>query len=64
MKAAIPTLMTGKEDIDRFADAVKQNIDSITGQQKNIPKLLPLASTATTAEQITRLNDLLERLQG
>lgn len=64
MKAAIPTLMTGKEDIDRFADAVKQNIDSITGQQKNITKLLPLASTATTDEQITRLNDLLERLQG
>ena len=64
MKSAIPSLNTGSADVDRFADAVKTNLDSITGQQKNAVKLLPLAATATTAEMITRLNALLDRIQG
>lgn len=64
MKTAIPPLATGDANVDRFAEAVKQNLDGITGQQKNAVKLKPLAATATTAEQITRLNALLERLQG
>lgn len=64
MKVAIPTLNTGNGDTDRFAEAVKTNLDSMTGQQKNAVKLLPLASTATTEEIITRLNELLRRLQG
>jgi hypothetical protein len=64
MKPAIPAVTSGNGDVDRFADAVKQTLDGITGQQKNAVKLLPLASTATTAEQIARLNALLDRLQG
>lgn len=64
MKTAIPALNTGDADIDRFADAVKINIDGITGQQKNATKLLPLAGTATTAEMVSRLNALLDRIQG
>ena len=63
MKQAIPTLNTGDANLDRFAESVKQNLDSITGQQKNATRLQPLASTATTAEQIARLNALLERIQ-
>jgi len=63
-KVAIPPVNSGIPDIDRFAEAVKQNVDSITGQQKNSVKLLPLSATATTAEQIARLNALLERIQG
>ena len=61
-RAAIPTLGTGNADVDRFAAAVKQNIDVMTGQQKNVKKLVPLGSAATTAEIIQQLNDLLERL--
>jgi hypothetical protein len=64
MKASIPILNTGNAQIDGFAEAVKQNLDSMTGQQKNAAKLLPLPSTATTAEIITRLNALLTRIQG
>jgi hypothetical protein len=64
MKPAIPAVTSGNGDVDRFADAVKQTLDGMTGQQKNATKLLPLASTATTAEQIDRLNALLDRLQG
>jgi hypothetical protein len=64
MKTAIPSVNSGNGDVDRFAEAVKQNLDSMTGQQKNAIKLLPLAATATTAEQIARLNALLDRIQG
>lgn len=43
--------------------AVKQNLDAITGQARNTPKLAPLPSTATLADVIERLNTLLDRLQ-
>ncbi|MCY1170153.1 hypothetical protein D9M73_102140 [compost metagenome] len=64
MKAAIPTLMTADSDLAQFASAVKQNVDSMTGQQKNAVKLVPLESTATLAQVITQLNAILERMQG
>lgn len=64
MKAAIPVVMSGTPDLDRFAEAVKQNVDGITGQQKNAKKLLPLPSTATLPEAIAQLNAILDRLQG
>ena len=63
-KAAIPVLRSGNNDVDRFAEAVKQNLDDITGQQKNAQKLLPLANTATLAELIAQHNLLLQRIQG
>lgn len=64
MKPAIPAVLTGNGDVDRFAEAVKQTLDGMTGQQKNAAKLTPLPTTATGAEQIARLNALLDRLQG
>lgn len=65
MKAAIPAVYnSGNVDVDRAFEAIKQNIESMNGQQKNAVKLLPLASTATLADVIERCNALLERLQG
>jgi hypothetical protein len=63
-RVSIPVLRTGNNDIDRFGEVVKQNLDSITGQQQNIARLSPLPGTATTADIIERLNVLLERIQG
>lgn len=63
-KVAIPTVTTGMAEVDRCLEAVKQNLDSITGQEKNATKLKPLASTATSAEQVELLNALLARIQG
>lgn len=63
-KAAIPAVSTGQAQIDQFAAAVKQNMDQMTGQQKNAVKLTVLPSTASNAEIIGRLNALLNRLQG
>lgn len=62
-KAPIPVLRSGNSEIDRFGEAVKQSLDSLTGQQKNAVKLLPLPATATNADIIARLNALLERIQ-
>jgi mannose/fructose-specific phosphotransferase system component IIA len=64
MKPAIPPVNTGNGDVDRFAEAVKQTLDGMTGQQKNVVKLVPLPDTATSAEQIAQLNAMLARLQG
>lgn len=63
MKAALPTVTSGNAQVDAFCGAVKQNMDQITGQQKNVPVLVPLESTATLAETITQLNAILARMQ-
>lgn len=63
-KAAIPVLRSGTPAIDLFGEAVKQNLDQITGQQKNVAKMAPLPDTATLAEVIARSNALLARLQA
>jgi hypothetical protein len=62
-KASIPTVNTGTLDLDQFASAVKQNLDSITAQARNVERLQPLPATATLADVITRLNAIVARLQ-
>lgn len=62
-KAAIPTVRTGNPEVDRAFDAIKQNLDSITGQARNVQKVAPLPTSATLADIINRINLLTERLQ-
>jgi hypothetical protein len=62
-KSAIPVVNTGQFELDQFAAAVKQNLDSITGQARNVERLQPLPETATLAEVIKRLNAITARLQ-
>jgi hypothetical protein len=62
-KSAIPVVNTGQFELDQFAAAVKQNIDSITAQARNVERLQPLPETATLAQVIERLNAITERLQ-
>jgi hypothetical protein len=62
-KSAVPTLNTGQFELDQFAAAVKQNIDSITAQARNVERLQPLPETATLAQVIERLNVITARLQ-
>lgn len=62
-KAAIPTVNTGDAALDRALSAIKQNVDAITGQARNVERLEPLAATATLEQVIARLNTLTERLQ-
>ena len=62
-KQAIPTIFTGKPDLDRVLVAMKQNIDSMTGQARGARRMEPLPATATLADVIARLNEIAERLQ-
>jgi hypothetical protein len=62
-KAAVPALNTGQFELDQFAAAVKQNIDAITAQARNVERLQPLPETATLAQVIERLNVITARLQ-
>jgi hypothetical protein len=62
-KAAIPAVMTGKPDLDRALSSIKQNLDAITAQAKNVDRLQPLPTTATLAEVIAQLNAVVDRLQ-
>jgi hypothetical protein len=63
-KLAIPIMSTKDPAMDQFCQAVKSNIDAITGQHRNAESITPLASTATTADIITFVNKLAERLQA
>jgi hypothetical protein len=62
-KSAIPTVNTGQFELDQFAAAVKQNLDAITAQARNVERLQPLPATATLADVINRLNAITARLQ-
>lgn len=62
-KAAIPTVRTGQPNVDRAFDAIKQNLDVITAQVRGVDKLQPLPPTATLEQVITRLNEIVARLQ-
>lgn len=62
-KAAIPAVLTGKPDLDRALSSMKQNIDEITAQARNVERLEPLPATASLAEVIERLNAVVARLQ-
>ena len=61
-KASIPALKSGNMQTDAFAQAVKQNLDWLTGQQKNAPPLKELSSTATLEQVIEQVNQLRKRL--
>lgn len=62
-KAAVPVLTSGQFDIDQFAAAVKQNMDAMTGQARNVQRFEPLPATASLADVIERLNAVVARLQ-
>jgi hypothetical protein len=63
MKSAIPTVRSGDPALDRALDALKQNVDAMTGQTRNAQKLEALPTSATLADVIQQVNAILARLQ-
>ncbi|MEO8021064.1 hypothetical protein [Polaromonas sp.] len=63
-RAAVPDLRSGSPQVDAWGQAVKQNMDWMTGQQKNAPVLKELPATATLQEVIAQQNKILQRLLG
>ncbi len=64
MSTAVPKLNTGDSQTDLWADAVAANVNRMSGQLKQYPKLKPLDVGATDEQMRVRLNELLTRLQG
>jgi len=62
-KPAIPAVRTGQVELDRALSAVKQSLDDITGQARNAKRMEPLPDSATLAQVVARVNQLVERLQ-
>jgi len=54
---------TGQVELDRALSAVKQSLDAITGQARNVQRMEPLPDSATLAQVVARVNQLVERLQ-
>ncbi len=63
-RTPIPVVVTADKSLSDFAALVKVTLDQLTGQQRNIPRMVPLAATATTAQIIDRVNEIATRLQG
>ncbi len=62
-KPAIPSVHTGKPDLDQALSAVKASLDEITGQGRNSTRFAPLPATASLPDVIARLNEITARLQ-
>lgn len=62
-KQAIPTVNTGNREVDQAMSALKQNMDAITGQARNVTRLQPLPTDATLADVIAHINAIVNRLQ-
>lgn len=62
-KPAIPRVAALRPDVDLALGAIKQTLDEITGQARNVDRLEPLATTATLAQVIARMNEIVARMQ-
>lgn len=60
-KRPIPTAPASGDDPYRFNQAVKENLEILTGRRA--PPLQKLDATATLAEVIAKVNEIIDRLQ-
>ncbi len=61
-KPAIPPVPKRGEDRARFDQALRENIEILTARR--VDAITPLEATATQAEQIAKINEVIARLQG
>ena len=61
--SSIPVVQTGDQNTRMAHQRVKERLDVIAGLTKNTLPLDPLPTTASLADVITRLNEILERMQ-
>jgi len=60
----IPATGAVPPEIRKVIDAVKENIEEVRAMRSNNIKITQLASTATNADIINKINELLTHLQG
>ena len=57
---SIPALTTQ----DPALKAIKEVVECITAKRPGVAKIEPLKTTATTAQIITKINEIIDRLQA
>ena len=61
-KPAIPTYTSVDKTLTQAMNAVKENIELINGSRPGSDPIVTLSSTATTAQIITKINEIIARL--
>jgi len=61
-KPAIPVLNGQDRTLNQVLAAVKENIEVITGARAGSAQIVTLDSTATTAQIIAKINEIIGRL--
>lgn len=61
-KPAIPVLNSTDRTLNQVIAAVKENIEVITGARAGSSQIQTLDSTATTAQIIAKINEIIGRL--
>ena len=61
-KPAIPSASTDNQGLNQMLSAIKENLNIITGSLTSVKELKVLDSTATTEEIISKINEIIRRL--
>ena len=59
---AVPPVTSAEPSVQAFSEAVRYNLQVIAGQQQGVKPLQALPQTATLAEVIAALNQVIARL--
>ena len=61
-KPAIPGTSSLSQDLARVIEPIKQNVEIITGARPGVSEIQPLASTASLSDVISKVNELISRI--
>ncbi|CAB4135459.1 hypothetical protein UFOVP285_29 [uncultured Caudovirales phage] len=61
-KPSIPIVNFSDRTLNQAISAIKENIEIITGARNGIGEIAQLEPTATTAQIITKINEIITRL--
>jgi hypothetical protein len=61
-KPAIPVVTSGEKAVVSALSAIRENIELINGMRPGIDPLAQLSSTAATSDIITKINQIIARL--
>ena len=63
-KPGIPTPGTRDPQINQLFNAIKENLEIITGARPGIPEIQQLPSTASLVDVINKINEVVVRLNA
>jgi len=61
-KPGIPSVALQDQQLNTVVNALKENIEIITGARIGVGEIRALGTTATTAEIVAKLNEVIKRL--